>query len=332
MKKLPLLICCFLTFILLTSCGNERAIIDEIMNSNGESDSSAVSSETGDTPTEPEAEPEPAFDTSLIGRTFISGDYEYTVQEDGTVFISSYSGETQNLTIPTELEDYKVTGIGDNAFMGCDALTSVIVPGQIKSIGKEAFSGCPNLTRVILEEGVESIGASCFEGSVVELNVPESVYKIGQYAIPNDDTLGEDKNGLLYIGNVVVGFSDNFDGHITFDKNTKGIADFALSEQYVKDSQWSAGYYLSISDDTVEFPDGMLYIGTGAFVDQAGIDNFVIPSSVLEIGAHAMYYREDWGSYELFNFIDTAKIYGATGSVAEQYAEMNGISFVTITE
>ena len=68
MKKLPLLICCFLTFILLTSCGNERAIIDEIMNSNGESDSSAVSSETGDTPTEPEAEPEPAFDTSLIGR------------------------------------------------------------------------------------------------------------------------------------------------------------------------------------------------------------------------------------------------------------------------
>lgn len=329
MKKLPLLICCFLTFILLTSCGNERAIIDEIMNSNGESDSSAVSSETGDTPTEPEAEPEPAFDTSLIGRTFISGDYEYTVQEDGTVFISSYSGETRELTLPTELDGYEVTGIGDAAFSGNDALERLIVPGEIKSIGAEAFFGCDNLSSITLEEGVESIGEEAFyvyDHEFEELNIADSVYKIGQNAFTPDNEV--EINGLCYVGNVVVGFGDSFDGHIVFKENTTGIADNALDRRYVPSGGTDAsGHYLSITDDTVEFPDGLLYIGSEAFVDQG--PDYVIPASVIEIGANALCFEEL--NYSLVPS-DYSKIYGFAGSVAEQYAEINGISFVTITE
>ena len=77
----------------------------------------------------------------------------------------------------------------------------------------------------------------------------------------------------------------------------------------------------------MEFPDGLLYIGSEAFVDQG--PDYVIPASVIEIGANALCFEEL--NYSLVPS-DYSKIYGFAGSVAEQYAEINGISFVTITE
>ena len=56
-----------------------------------------------------------------------SGDYEYVLLEDGTAQITDYTGNESELQIPSLLDEYTVTSIGDDAFRYCESLTSVSV-------------------------------------------------------------------------------------------------------------------------------------------------------------------------------------------------------------
>lgn len=327
MKKTVIAIFCLIMSLLLVACSNQATNMSQASESIEQTETVTPEINDGDSS---QSETQPTVDTSLIGMSFAFGDYEYTIQENGTIFISGYTGDESEITIPLELDGYIVTGIADSAFSGNDFIKTLVVPGQIKSIGDEAFSGCSNLSSVTLEEGVESIGEAAFfyrDTPLVELNIADSVYKIGLNAFTGRE-VSRDVNGLEYIGNVVIDFADSFDGHITFDENTTGIADHALERRMIGGA-WNTRY-LEILDDTVEFPDGIRYIGTQAFLNQAYVHYYKIPSSVLEIGTYAMQFRVV-NNIELYSDNDTRKIYGASGSIAEQYAVSNGLNFV-ITE
>lgn len=55
-------------------------------------------------------------ETSTEIITVTSGNYEYTVLDDGTAQITKYNGNDAELTIPTDLDGKKVTSIGDYSF------------------------------------------------------------------------------------------------------------------------------------------------------------------------------------------------------------------------
>ncbi len=92
--------------------------------------------------------------------TFTSGDYKYTLNEDGSAVITRYKGKAKNLTIPSELEGHTVKCIGDSAFRRCDSLTSITLPDSVTSIGDSAFSGCSRLTSITLPDSVADLGAN----------------------------------------------------------------------------------------------------------------------------------------------------------------------------
>ncbi|NLZ88365.1 MAG: leucine-rich repeat domain-containing protein, partial [Clostridiales bacterium] len=68
-----------------------------------------------------------------------SGGYSYVLLEDGAAEISDYRGEASSLSIPSTLDGYTVTSIGDWAFSYCDSLTSVTIPDSVTNIGGWAF-------------------------------------------------------------------------------------------------------------------------------------------------------------------------------------------------
>lgn len=55
-----------------------------------------------------------------------------------------------------------VTGIGEGAFCYFTELTSVSLPGSLKSIGAYAFRGCSSLKSVVIPDSVTSIGEGAF--------------------------------------------------------------------------------------------------------------------------------------------------------------------------
>ena len=58
-----------------------------------------------------------------------------------------------------------MTSIGDFAFYGCTALTSITIPNSVTSIGQYAFYDCTALESITIPDSVTSIGSYVFSNS-----------------------------------------------------------------------------------------------------------------------------------------------------------------------
>lgn len=61
--------------------------------------------------------------------------------------------------------EYTVVAVGNNAFYGCNGLTSVQMPNSIKTIGANAFSSCSQLTEITIPNSVTTIMSGAFANS-----------------------------------------------------------------------------------------------------------------------------------------------------------------------
>lgn len=76
------------------------------------------------------------------------GNLTYVVV-NGEVSIISCDRTVTEANIPSIIEGYPVTSVGDIAFYNCTSLESITIPGSITSIGESAFYYCANLARVL---------------------------------------------------------------------------------------------------------------------------------------------------------------------------------------
>ena len=128
-----------------------------------------------------------AHDAEIDGIYYnlVSKDKIATVTYQGENYLSAaYSGE---VNIPSTIVyggvTYDVTSIGNNAFRGCTALTSLLLPLSLTSIGEHAIRDCSNLVSASIPSSVTSIGEWAFYGCsrLLWASIPSSVTKIESF-------------------------------------------------------------------------------------------------------------------------------------------------------
>ena len=115
-----------------------------------------------------------------------SGDWTYSVisEENKTAQITGYSGTATDLKIPSIIDGYTITSIGNNAFQENATITHVTIPDGVTSIGRYAFYECEALERVVIPDGVKTISYAAFDfcTNLTNVEIPVSVTSIEDYA------------------------------------------------------------------------------------------------------------------------------------------------------
>ena len=241
--------------------------------------------------------------------------FNYT-DDDGAVTITGYTGSGGAVIIPGTIlvngVSLPVVNIGDEAFAGNGALTSVTIPNSVTNIGSGAFSDCDSLTSVTIGTNVSSIGDFAFEWTLLTgITIPNSVTSIGDYAfyactltsltIPNSvSTIGEDAFMQSSLTSVAIGSGVTSIGEDAFawcfsltgiTVNTGNPAYLSMNGVLFNKNQTTLIQYPLGLGGSYTVPTGVTSIGTGAFW-QCHLTSVTVPDSVTNIGdyAFALYY------------------------------------------
>lgn len=190
----------------------------------------------------------------------ITEDNEDVEIEDNYVFYTSenehilvaYIGNAVSLILPDSYKGEKYA-IGDRAFMCCNELTNISIPGCVTAIGNSAFDLCEALTTVTMDEGISTIGNYAFLDchSIKNITIPNSVTDIG--------------NGAF--------------------SRCIGITDLIIGENVINIDDYA--FYDCIGLTNVTIPNRVTNVGYSAFSACSGITNLTIGKKVTSIGEYA---------------------------------------------
>lgn len=227
--------------------------------------------------------------------------------EDGTLMLTSYKGEEQNVIVPALIGKTAVTAIDADTFNPNasritreqsevrENIVSVEFPGSIRIVPQNMFyEGHGKLKRMILGEGIEKIGGGAFRNciGIEEIVIPDSVKEIGNYAFGGC-------RGLKKIH-----LPEKIESLPTGVFSGTGLVDFVIPDTVVHfgSSIFSecadlVSVTLSGTMDTIpdymfsgcvslsafDLPNHISAIGDGAF-SRCTFEEFVVPDNVKSIG------------------------------------------------
>lgn len=216
--------------------------------------------------------------TTKITKT--NANYKYTIS-DNTVTIDKYIGKSTEVSIPSKIDNKKVTAIGVKSFWGCFKLKSVKIPSTVTVIGRSAFDDCVALKSVTIPSSVKKIGNAAFFNCtrLASVEIPNSVETLGKGAFFNCDSLKTVviPSSVRSIGDYAFGECDK----LTSAKLSSGV-------KYVGNRMFLKCYNLT----NVTLPNTIKTIRYQAFM-YCRLKNFTIPESVTEIQENAFSHNSE---------------------------------------
>ena len=186
----------------------------------------------------------------------------YVVNEDEETCTIRGVGDitTSKVTIPEELDGYRVTFIAGQAFQDCDWISSIVFPKTLEKIGAKAFENCTSIKNIYIDdvavwcdlEGVKYIPSSVenlyVDGEpATELVIPNGVTKIPSYAFSSFDNIES----------------------VTIPSSVTELEEYAFS---------GCKNLASIS-----LPNSVTKLGEGVFYNCENLKNITLPNHILEI-------------------------------------------------
>ena len=206
-----------------------------------------------------------------------------------TVTITKYTGTESTVILPSTINSWPVTKIGEDALKDNTTITSVTIPANVTEIGSNAFAGCTNLTSVTYGGDWSKLTIQSGNPAVQDAaNAPLFDFEF----IPPDNT------AVIVIRYRYKGTAAD----VTIPSRYKGkpvtMIDHAAFHDSAVTSVTIPDSVTSISDEAfincpkltnISIPNSVTFIGFSAFNSCTSLKSITLPSSLSTIQSSAFY-------------------------------------------
>jgi hypothetical protein len=230
--------------------------------------------------------------------------YTYRFLSENTIAITDYYGYDTEVTIPSKIDGYTVTGVEN---MDTSNIKKIVMPDTVTYIGEYAFgdyhSGVP-LEEIVLSKNLKSIGPCAFRGcyDLKSIDIPKSVTEIVHSAFYGCSSLENVSiNSEIDIAedvfSSVPAVNNSYDDWL-YNENS---SDFFIwngwlygykgnsKNPVIPSGVYGINDYLFRNSDItgITIPEGVKYIGYGAFKNCTALKSVKLPNSLQKIGGEA---------------------------------------------
>ena len=211
-----------------------------------------------------------------------------------TVTITKYTGTESTVILPSTINSWPVTKIGEDALKDNTTITSVTIPASVTEIGSNAFADCTNLTSVH------------YEGDWSNLTIQSgnpAVQDAAHWQL--QDAANEQLFDFDFILNNTAVIVTRYKGtaaDVTIPSRYKGKPVTAIDHAAFHDSAVTSvtipDSVTAIPDDAfthcsqltnISIPNSVTFIGFSAFNSCTSLKSITLPSSLSTIQSYAFY-------------------------------------------
>lgn len=203
-----------------------------------------------------------------------------------TVTITKYTGTESTVILPSTINSWPVTKIGEAAFQDNTTITSVTIPANVTEIGANAFAGCTNLTSVTyggdwrnltIQSGNPAVQDAANEQLFDFAFTPDNTAVI---VIRYKGTAADVTIPSRYKGKPVTMID-----HAAFYNSAVTSVTIPDSVTSIPDSAF--GFCSQLTN--ISIPNSVTYIGFSAFNSCTSLKSITLPSSLSTIQSEAFY-------------------------------------------
>lgn len=207
-----------------------------------------------------------------------------------TVTITKYTGTESTVILPSTINSWPVTKIGEDAFQDNTTITSVTIPANVTEIGSNAFAGCTNLTSVNYGGDWSNLTIQSGNPAVEDAAKDAANEQLFDFEFTPDNTAVIVKNYKCKGTAADVTIPSRYKGKPVTAINNAAFPNSAVTSVTIPDSITSipdAAFVNCSKLTNISIPNSVTYIGFSAFSSCTSLKSITLPSSLSTIGNSA---------------------------------------------
>lgn len=212
-----------------------------------------------------------------------------------TVTITKYTGTESTVILPSTINSWPVTKIGEDALKDNTTITSVTIPASVTEIGSNAFAGCTNLTSVnykgdwsnlTIQSGNPAVEDAAKDAANEQLFDFEFILNNTAVTVTRyKGTAADVTIPSRYKGKPVTVID-----HVAFYNNS-AVTSVTIPDSVTAIPDYAFGYCSQLTN--ISIPNSVTFIGFSAFNSCTSLKSITLPSSLSTIQSYAFYNCEN---------------------------------------
>lgn len=208
-----------------------------------------------------------------------------------TVTITKYTGKESTVILPSTINSWPVTKIGEDAFQDNTTITSVTIPANVTEIGANAFAGCTNLTSVTY--GGDWSNLTIQSGNPAVQNAAEDAAneQLFDFEFTPDNTAVIVKHYRGAAADVTIPSRYKGKPVTAIDPvafyNNSAVTSVTIPDSVTAIPDYAFGFCSQLTN--ISIPNSVTFIGFSAFNSCTSLKSITLPSSLSTIQSYAFY-------------------------------------------